>query len=281
MEKLTVRPKKAYGQHFLTSKEICSRIIAFAGVQPSDTVLEIGPGTGALTQILSRVAKQTLAIEIDRELCDRLKEEFQDATSVVVICSDFLALDLAGLTKRYTRASKLMKVLGNLPYNLGTPIIEKLLDHKDSFSDLTLMVQREVAERLLANPNSKEYGYITAVVRYHAEVTLGFHLSRHWFYPQPKVQSSVIKLTMRRNPEPQVKDYDPYVRLLKVAFAHRRKTIFNNLKIVPEFSDRLLKNLQDCRIDPTRRAESLSVADFVSLSNRFYTHSRQHQRRFN
>lgn len=272
MENSRVKPKKSYGQHFLTSKTVCHRIVAFASLQPDDIVLEIGPGTGALTEILSRQVRRTLAIEVDPELCERLNQRFQHQPSVKIIRADFLSANLLELLEDYVSANTPIRVIGNLPYNIATGIIEKLLNHKNRFKDFTLMVQKEVADRIRAKPNTKQYGYLTHLVQYHTEVTFGFHVSPGSFYPPPKVYSSVVKLTTLANPKHAAKDYPLYMRLVGSAFAHRRKTIFNNLKRVPQFSDRLIDILQECGISPSRRAESLTLEEFVKLSNCFYDH---------
>lgn len=262
--------KKSYGQHFLTDRNIAKKIVRFAALSHSDAVLEIGAGYGALTEHLVAQAALVLAVEIDRELAAALRRRFSSQPNLVVIEGDFMQLDLASLCNRRGLSEREAHAIGNLPYNLATAIIERLLEHKRLFKSITVMVQREVAGRISSPPGSKSYGFLTNLVWYHAVVEPGFVIKPGSFSPRPKVDSQVIKLVpLERAGAEGAADYGRYLRLLKAAFAYRRKTLFNNLKRSEEFGARAAEALAACNIEPSRRAESLQPEELLALANWF------------
>lgn len=269
MVKVT-RAKKAYGQHFLNSDPIVRRIAAFAQPTSEDLIVEIGPGTGVLTHTLVRSGARLIAVEVDPDLVALLDPAFRNDARVRIIQADILKTDLTSLIQQSGWEAKRLRVMGNLPYNIATQIIQRLLHEKRLLTDMTLMVQKEVADRLAAKPGGKEYGYLTALVQYHAAIRPGFDIAPGSFSPPPKVWSSVLQLRIL-DPVPwPAADYPLYLELLKVAFTHRRKTLFNNLKRSDRFGPPAAAVLQSCHVSNERRAESLPVSEWVALANAFH-----------
>ncbi len=263
-----LKAHKSYGQHFLTDRNIAKKIVSFAAPSPADAVVEIGAGRGALTEHLVTSAALVLAVEIDPRLAAALRRRFSSQRNLTVIEGDFMQLDLESLFAAHGLPERAAHAIGNLPYNLATAIIEKLLAHKKLFESITVMVQREVAARISSPPGSKSYGFLTNLVWYHAAVEPGFVIKPGSFSPRPKVDSQVIKLVPRRRGASQrAADYGRYLRLLKAAFAYRRKTLFNNLKRSEEFGARAAEALAARNIEPARRAESLRPEELLALAD--------------
>lgn len=249
--------RRRLGQHFLFDPSILRRIIDVAGIGPYDTVVEIGPGHGRLTRMLSDVAFRVIAIELDTSLYTRLKEEFKDIYNVEIIHRDALRFpyqDLQGF-----------KVVGNIPYYITTPIIFKLLDYRDNLISMTLTVQKEVAERIVAVPGTKKYGILSVIIQYYGEPSLKFIIPRGAFRPPPEVDSAVVRIDILKEPEIVAKDEGVFLRVVKTAFGQRRKTISNSLK--PLLRGEVKGILNKAGIDPLRRPESLTISEFVRLSD--------------
>lgn len=268
LERLGRQPKKSLGQHFLTQPHQAARIVAALDLCADDVVVEVGPGLGALTGLLARDAGRLVALEVDRELADYLAGEFRGQPGVAVLCQDVLTFDLAALARE---AGRPLKVAGNLPYQITSPLLFKLTAAKEAVRLAVLMMQQEVAERLIAAPGGKDYGILSVILQYHFTLVRLFTLGPGNFYPPPKVDSTVVSLAPRR-PEPQADDPNLLARVVKAAFGQRRKTLKNSLTagaaslgLSPEA---LLTTLKALGLDPGRRAETLSVAEFVALSNR-------------
>lgn len=217
--------KRPLGQHFLTDPNTCRKIVDFAGIDKSDVVVEIGPGTGALTQPLLAVAREVIAIEFDQEMIVYLESNLSPKLSggLTLIRGNILDLNWLGILPRSP-----VKIVGNLPYNISTPTLTRMTELKDRFQSFTCMLQKEVASRVLARPATKDYGYLTLIMEYHFERIRGFTVPPTVFIPRPKVQSFVIKLIPRKIANP-VPDYPHFLALLRTAFSHRRKTLWNNL----------------------------------------------------
>ena len=263
-----LRPKKRLGQHFLVDHGIIEQIISRAGFQPSDMVLEIGPGQGALTFPLARSVGHVVAVEKDAKLAGLLEERLSRAgiANVTLVNQDILKWEFNELSNL---SSEKIQVIGNLPYNISSPFLEKLIDNRNLVSRAVLMFQLEVARRLTASPGSKAYGAMTLMVRYHARPTAFFEVSAEAFFPRPKVNSMVLELDLERPyPRRAVHDAD-LKRVVKGAFAHRRKTLLNSLKGVYPFMDReqLLGGIRKCGIDPGTRAETLGIDEFICLAS--------------
>ncbi len=257
------RAKRALGQHFLADPNTCRRIVCFAGIDKSDTVVEIGPGTGALTQPLLAAAREVIAIELDREMITYLESNLPPELSTGLRLIRGSVLDLDWL--RMLPLSP-VKIVGNLPYNISTPTLSKMTEVKDRFQSLTCMLQKEVASRVLARPSTKDYGYFTLLMEYHFERIPGFAVPPTVFIPRPRVQSSVIKLIPRKIPDP-VPDYEGFLSLLRTAFSHRRKTLWNNLiRAGGRSSEGLRAAFEASRLEHQIRAEELSLEQYVCLA---------------
>ena len=261
---------KSMGQNFLVKEWVPQRIVSAAGIDNDCGVLEIGPGIGVLTRELCAAAGRVVSVELDRSLLPVLQETLADFDNISVISGDVLKLDLPKLVSEEFSGLKPV-VCANLPYNITTPLLQALLEPM-LFSEITVMIQKEVAQRICARPGTSEYGAFTVFVDYYAEPAICFDVSPDCFFPQPKVTSTVIRL--RRKPEPSdLLDRDLLFSVTRSVFAHRRKTLLNGLS--PLFADRLSKQqiadvIQDLGYAPTVRGETLSLKEFISLSNRFH-----------
>jgi 16S rRNA (adenine1518-N6/adenine1519-N6)-dimethyltransferase len=256
-------PRKRYGQHFLEPAWV-DKLINALGAEPTDVFLEIGPGRGALTAPLAERVGRLIAIEIDRDLAAALPSRV--GSNVTVVPADFLDVDLPELLGR---APGPVRVVGNLPYNVSSPILFRLLDTAASgarLRDATVMLQKEVADRLVAAPGTKEYGALAIQVALHARVERLLSLPPGAFRPPPKIRSAVVRLTFHP-PSADVGDREIFERLVRGVFLQRRKTVLNALKPVADALSASAETLlQRARIDPGRRPETLTVADFARLS---------------
>jgi 16S rRNA (adenine1518-N6/adenine1519-N6)-dimethyltransferase len=273
-----IRAKKSLAQNFLTDQRVARRIIDAVSPLRTDIVIEIGPGTGALTRMLVERSGYVEAVEIDAPLADGLRRSVK-AENLSIVTADALSLDWMKLITNAT--SKLhslrpddedrnrVRIVANLPYYISTPIIERLLALGRSISDMTLMLQKEVADRITTGPGSKEYGSLSVMVQYYCIASKLFEVPPSAFTPAPKVQSAVIRLTVRERPAVDVADEARFFALVRASFAQRRKTILNNLKAAAralEFSEPLESALEAASVAPQRRAETLSLAEFAALS---------------
>jgi 16S rRNA (adenine1518-N6/adenine1519-N6)-dimethyltransferase len=265
---LGLRPEKARGQNFLLHPHQARRIVAALALAPQDLVVEVGPGLGALTVFLAEQAKRVVALEVDQALAAYLQEElFVNESRVEVICQDVLRFDFLQLS-RETNAP--LVVVGNLPYQITSPLLFKLAEGKAAISRAVLMMQQEVGARLTANPGTKDYGILSVLLQYHFAMTRLFSLGPANFYPPPQVTSVVMAL-MPREPDPKARDEAFFAQVVKAAFATRRKTLRNTLAVrgqalgLPEAE--VLAALEVLHIDSGRRGETLSVSAFVQLSN--------------
>lgn len=262
------RPKKRLGQHFLVDREVIQKIITLAEFQPGDQVLEVGPGQGALTLPLARSVGHVVAVEKDSSLANFLEKRLAQTgcRNVTIINCDILSFDFHDLA--LTSGTK-SQVIGNLPYNISSPFLEKLIVNQGLFSRAVLMLQLEVAERLTASPGGKTFGALSLLIQYHAYTRKLLGVSKKAFYPRPKVDSMVLELNFERPcPRPDLAE-DDFRKVVKCAFSQRRKTILNALKGLDPDRDReeLLAALKTCGIDPKARAESLGMDDFLSLTD--------------
>ena len=255
--------KRPLGQHFLADPNTCRKIVDFAGIDKNDAVVEIGPGTGALTQPLLAAAREVIAIEFDQEMIAYLESNLPSELSdgLTLIRGDVLDLNWPGILPRSP-----VKIVGNLPYNIATPTLTKMTEVKNRFQSLTCMLQKEVASRILARPSTRDYGYLTLIMEYHFERIRGFAVPPTVFIPRPRVQSSVIKLIPRRIADP-VPDYASFLALLRTAFSHRRKTLWNNLvRAGGRSQDELRAAFDSTRLGHQVRAEELSLEQYLCLA---------------
>jgi 16S rRNA (adenine1518-N6/adenine1519-N6)-dimethyltransferase len=251
-----IYPKKSLGQHYLTNEKICSEIVDSFKLNGEDHVIEIGPGQGAITGFILEKTKNLSVIEIDKNNCEILKAKFPNLN---IINEDILNYSFDSGSK-ITR--KKLRIIGNIPYNITTEIIFRLIDFRKSILDAQLMVQEEVALRLAGKPNSKEYGIPSVFIQVFSEPELRFKVSSSSFYPKPKVDSRIIYFDFTKNIEINIKDIEFFKKFVKTAFGQRRKTMRNSLK-------KLDLDLGKAEFDFSRRAETVSVNEFIELSNRF------------
>ncbi|MCL6446543.1 MAG: 16S rRNA (adenine(1518)-N(6)/adenine(1519)-N(6))-dimethyltransferase RsmA [Armatimonadetes bacterium] len=282
------RCRKRWGQNFLVDENILRKITAAARLSPADIVVEIGAGTGVLTRALAQNAGLVVAVEIDRRLMPVLTENLKDFDNVELVFRDALALDFDALVKEKAAgragppaAVPAYKVVANIPYAITTPLLLHLLRGKFHFSFLLLMVQQEVARRLVAGPKDGDYGAFSIVVQYYTEPKILFRVPRTVFYPRPEVDSAVVCLERRIKPAVEVPDEDLFFGLVRSAFGQRRKTILNALAGGPPTAaappgsargltrDAWRKILQAAGIDPGRRGESLGSEEFAALARQY------------
>jgi 16S rRNA (adenine1518-N6/adenine1519-N6)-dimethyltransferase len=254
------RPRKRLGQHFLVDRNIVRKIVAVAALRPHETVLEIGPGRGILTRALCERARHVLAIELDRSLSPVLKAALADCANVEVRFGD--ALDYP-----YETVPSGTVVVANLPYYVSSPLLFRLFEAHDRFDRLVLMLQTEVAKRLVAQPGTKDYGVLSVLTQYHATPWLAFSVPAECFRPRPAVNSTVVVLPMRRKPAVSVADETLFIRVVRAAFAHRRKTLFNSLRDEGFRAEQVAQAMDTAGIERSSRAEALSIAEFAALAN--------------
>ncbi len=247
--------KKSLGQNFLFDPAILGRIIEAASIGPDDTIVEIGPGPGRLTTLLSKVAKKVVAIELDSDLYIKLQDELAGRENVELVLGD-------ALKYRYDDLGP-FKVVANIPYYITTPIIFSLIAARDNLVSMTLTIQKEVAQRIVANPGTKDYGVLSLAVQYHADPEIKFIIPAGAFRPVPKVDSAVIHIHIRKTPKVIVADEALLFKIIRAGFSQRRKTLSNALKpLMPDIKDVLI----DTGIDPGRRGETLSMDEFAILA---------------
>jgi 16S rRNA (adenine1518-N6/adenine1519-N6)-dimethyltransferase len=262
------RPKKRLGQNFLVDPIISDKIISLGGFSTEDTVLEIGPGKGALTLPLAGRVKHVVAVEKDVQLVNLLSDRLhQDGlNNVTLLHEDILKVNWQ-LLKKYFEGG--IPVIGNLPYNISSPVLEKMCRHSQWMGQAILMFQKEVADRLTAPSGGKTYGALTLLLQYHAQAFSVLKVSKGSFFPVPKVDSMVVSLDFTKPYPQQVVHEAVFKKVVKGAFAHRRKTVLNSLKgaLRDQTRESLLAALAACGIDPGKRAEVLEMADFLRLSS--------------
>lgn len=262
---------KSLGQNFLTERWVCEEITVRSDIGPSDAVLEIGPGIGSLTSVLCEAAGEVVAIEIDRSLLPVLDETLSEYNNVCVINSDIMKCDLKELVDAKFTGKK-PKVCANLPYYITTPILSYLIESR-LFTSVTTMIQKEVAERICASPATSEYGAFTIYVQYYTEPEYLFTVSADCFIPQPKVESAVVKLNTRETPAVSVKSEEMFFKVVKAAFAQRRKQLANSLHSYFKAQiekEEILNILTALGHKSTVRGEELSIDDFAKLSDEIY-----------
>jgi len=259
--KIQNKPKKRFGQNFLQDENILNKIVKEINPQKDDLIIEIGPGYGALTQKLISVTQNLIAVEIDNELAKDLKERFPQ---LQLINEDFLETDLFKLSMD----SKKLRVVGNIPYNITSPILFKLIEHNKLIKDAVFMVQLEVAKRMSADRGTKDYGILAVVLKYFSETKLCFKISPNVFHPKPKVFSALIHINFKEINYPE-EEQKLFIQIVKASFGNRRKILKNSLSnsIFHEI------DFSNSGIDLSLRAENLSVEDFIALTEYVMKHS--------
>ena len=263
--------QKKFGQNFLIDTHVLDKIIRSAGVTKEDMVLEIGPGIGSMTQYLAEAARTVVAVEIDTNLIPILKETLADYDNVTVINEDILKVDIKKLAEQYN-GGRPIKVVANLPYYITTPIIMGLFESGVPIDNITVMVQKEVADRMQTGPGSKDYGALSLAVQYYAEPYIVANVPPNCFIPRPKVGSAVIRLTRYEEPPVQVSDPALMFQLIRASFNQRRKTLQNGLNNSAELSftkEQISAAIESLGVSPTIRGEALTLEQFAALANYF------------
>ena len=261
--------QKKFGQNFLIDTHVLEKIISAAGITKNDCVLEIGPGIGTMTQYLAENAGHVVAVEIDRNLIPILKETLADYDNVTVINEDILRVDIKALDEEYN-GGKPIKVVANLPYYITTPIIMGLFESGVPIDNITVMVQKEVADRMKEGPGSKDYGALSLAVQYYAEPEIVANVPPNCFIPRPNVGSAVIRLTRHKEMSVEVKDPALMFKIIRASFNQRRKTLQNGLGNAPELpytKEQIAAAIAEMGLTPTIRGEALSLAQFAQLSD--------------
>lgn len=272
MERYGFNFKKGFGQNFLIDSNVLDNIADAAGICEDDTVLEIGPGFGSLTQVIAERAKKVIALEIDHKLIPILNETLADYKNIEIINMDVLKSDIEELS-REKNDGKPFKVVANLPYYITTPIIMDLLEKRNAVESMTVMVQKEVAERMQAGPKNGDYGALSIAVQFYSEANIDMIVQPSCFMPRPKVASAVITLKLRDKPPVELKDKDLFFRLVKCAFGQRRKTLLNTLCNQGGFDmnkEEIAEIIRSAGLDEKIRGEALSIKEFATLSDLFF-----------
>ena len=263
--------QKKFGQNFLIDTHVLEKIITAAGVGSDDMVLEIGPGIGTMTQYLAEHARRVVAVEIDSNLIPILQETLKDYDNITIINDDILKVDIRQLADTYNEGRPI-KVVANLPYYITTPIIMGLFEGEVPIDNITVMVQKEVADRMQVGPGSKDYGALSLAVQYYAEPYIVANVPPNCFIPRPNVGSAVIRLTRHATVPVDVKDSKLMFRLIRASFNQRRKTLQNGLNNSPEVpytKKQIAAAIESLGVSPTVRGETLTLEQFAKLANYF------------
>lgn len=266
--------KKSFGQNFLTDTNILQKIVDTAEIDENVNVIEIGPGIGALTEFLAENAAEVMAFEIDDRLVPILADTLRDFDNVRVVNEDILKSDLQARIKEFANPNLPIKVVANLPYYITTPILMHLIESGIPFSEFVVMMQREVADRISAQPNSKSYGSLSIAVQYYMTAKVAFIVPRTVFVPAPNVDSAILKMVRRDQPAVGVKDEAFFFKVSKASFTHRRKTLWNNLTSYfgksNEVKTKLESALDNAELSPSVRGEALDLQEFAHLADSLY-----------
>lgn len=263
--------QKKFGQNFLIDTHVVDKIIRSAGLTGEDMVLEIGPGIGSLTQHLAENAGKVVAVEIDKNLIPILAETLKDYDNITIINEDILKVDINKIAEEYN-GGRPIKVVANLPYYITTPIIMGLFESHVPIESITVMVQKEVADRMQVGPGTKDYGALSLAVQYYAKPEIVANVPPNCFIPRPNVGSAVIRLTRYQQPPVKVEDEALMFKLIRASFNQRRKTLVNGLSNSPEVSfgkEQIAKVIEKIGWSSTIRGESLTLEEFATLSNQF------------
>ena len=277
MKRYNLDFKKKFGQNFLTSEEILEEIISKAKISKDDIILEIGPGIGTLTSKLLETGAEVISVEVDLELIRPLKERFFMYNNFTIISSDILKIDIYSEivkileSKGKTLNDKKIKVVANIPYYITTPIIFKLLESRNIVSEIYIMVQKEVAERICAKIGTKESSSITYMVSYYTEYLWDIYVDKTKFVPSPKVDSKVIALKFREKPYPEVKNEELYFEIIRSAFLHRRKTFLNSISASNKIDKKIISNIimEELGIDLRIRAEKITDKMYADIVDKY------------
>ncbi|KDR94250.1 dimethyladenosine transferase [Peptoclostridium litorale DSM 5388] len=271
VEKHGFKFSKSLGQNFLIDSNVVDNIVEGANIGPEDFVIEVGPGIGTLTREIAKRAKKVIAVEIDKSLIPILENTLSDLENVELINEDILKMDVKKVIDEKLEGKR-VKLIANLPYYITTPIVMRFIEEEIPVSSIVVMIQKEVADRMNAVPSTKDYGSLSVAVQYYCETEIVTNVPKTVFIPQPKVDSTVIRLDVLENPKIKVVDKKLFFKVVKGAFSKRRKTILNCLGSydMGVSKEDIKRILESAGIDPVRRGETLSIDEFARLSNEFY-----------
>jgi 16S rRNA (adenine1518-N6/adenine1519-N6)-dimethyltransferase len=260
-----VAPKRGLGQHFLIDQGIAQKIVCLADLEPEDCVVEIGPGMGVLTFLMLPMVQKVIAVELDQAMADWLRKKGQGMSSLTIVRQDALGFDFEKVSRDVNRK---IKVVANLPYNISTPVIFRLLENREALAHLTLMLQREVAERIIASPGGKDYGPLAIFTQLCTSPKIMMQVPPEAFYPRPKIESALVGFDMLELPRIAIDDKAFFQKVVRASFSQRRKTLLNalagsSLSLGPK--DKIVATLVAADIDPRRRAETLDLVEFQRL----------------
>lgn len=277
LKKYGLSMKKSLGQNFLVEPNILTKMLEAGTIDHETSVIEVGPGIGALTERLAREAKHVLSFEVDQRLEPILAAELADYSNIEIIFQDILEANVPEVIESHFEPDARIVVAANLPYYITTPIIMNFIEANLPIDVFVMMMQKEVAQRMTAKPGSKEYGSLTIAIDYYTQAEIAFIVPKTVFVPQPNVDSAVLKLTRRSHPKVAVDNETLFFRLIRISFQQRRKTLWNNLQShfgkTEEVKTALRTALEEVNIDGSRRAETLSIEEFAALANAMNHHS--------
>ncbi len=267
-----IRPLKRLGQSFLRDRNAINKIIRISNIQEDDMVVEIGAGVGLMTELIAKRARKVIGLDIDPRMVGILKKRMAPYRNVDIVQTDVLEYDFSSAVGEWP--SRKIKVIGNIPYNISSQILFRLLAYRDHISAMILMFQKELADRLTATPGTKAYGVPTVLISMYMQCSREMAIPRSCFYPKPTVMSTVLKMVVREQPQLALADHEFFFKIAKTAFAKRRKTLLNNLKSLHllGYSDMdIAKALKNSGIDGARRGETLSAHEIGKLSNALHS----------
>lgn len=271
LKKYRLTVKKSLGQNFIIDPNILTKMIEAGEIDKETCVIEVGPGIGALTERLAEAAKKVIAFEVDRRLEPVLKKELADYSNIDVIFQDILQVDLQKIFQTHFQPDDRIVVAANLPYYITTPIIMRFIEEQLPIDTFVMMMQKEVAQRMTAQPSSKAYGSLTITIDYYTQAEIAFNVPKTVFVPQPNVDSAILKLKRRDQPKVKVVNETFFFQLIRFSFQQRRKTLWNNLTSHfgkdEEIKAELTRGLEAADIDPRRRAETLTIEEFATLAD--------------
>ncbi|SHE63538.1 16S rRNA (adenine1518-N6/adenine1519-N6)-dimethyltransferase [Atopostipes suicloacalis DSM 15692] len=274
LNKYNLSAKKSLGQNFIIDTNILRNIVKTAAVDEKTTVIEVGPGIGALTEQIAKEAKEVFAFEIDDRLLSVLDDTLSPYDNVTILHQDILKVDFESFKEQYLEDTTRLVVIANLPYYITTPIIMHLIESSLEVDEMVLMMQKEVASRLEAKPSTKAYGSLSIAIQYYMDVEVAFTVPRTVFMPQPNVDSAIIRLKTLKEPPVQVKNEPLFFKIVRASFVQRRKTIWNNLKKALDDKQKeqeLKEAFQKTNVDSSRRGESLTIEEFGQLADALVT----------
>lgn len=275
LKKYNLKAKKSLGQNFIIDTNILENIVDAGEVDENTTVIEIGPGIGALTEQIAKKAKEVFSFEIDGRLIELLEDTLSDYSNITVIHEDILKVDLKKFQEEYLKEADRLVVIANLPYYITTPIVLHLIESPLAIEEMVLMMQKEVAQRLEAKPSTKEYGSLSIAIQAFVDVDIAFTVPRTVFMPQPNIDSAIVRLKTLEESRLDVIDEKLFFKITRASFGQRRKTIWNNLRRELNNKEKevfLREAFESSGIDPSRRGESLNIQEFSKLANAIYNH---------